>query len=44
MSEMIYLLETPVILDDSKLVGKVGNVKKTPYDEGIARTLQGRRP
>jgi nucleoside-diphosphate-sugar epimerase len=44
MSEMLYLLETPVILDDSKLVGKLGNLKKTSYDEGIARTLQGRRP
>jgi nucleoside-diphosphate-sugar epimerase len=38
--EMIYLQETPVILDDSKLVAKLGAVRKTPYDEGILKTIE----
>jgi len=38
--EMVYLTETPVILDDRKLLAKFPNVKKTPYDEGIRRTLE----
>lgn len=38
--EMLYLQETPVILDDSKLLARLGNVKKTPYDEGIRRTVE----
>ena len=37
--EMLYLQETPVILDDSKLVAKLGSVHKTSYDEGIQKTL-----
>ena len=37
--EMLYLQETPVILDDSKLAAKLGTVHKTPYDEGIRRTI-----
>jgi len=41
--EMLYLQETPVILDDSKLMAKLGAVKKTSYDEGIARTLEWMR-
>ena len=40
LPEMLYLQETPVILDDSKLIGKLGTVRKTPYDEGIARTIE----
>lgn len=32
--EMIYLQETPLILEDFKLVAKLGSVYKTPYDEG----------
>ena len=32
--EMLYLQETPVILDDSKLTARI-TVHKTPYDEGI---------
>jgi nucleoside-diphosphate-sugar epimerase len=38
--EMMYLQETPVILDDSKLLAKLGNVHKTPYDEGIRKTME----
>jgi nucleoside-diphosphate-sugar epimerase len=41
--EMLYLQETPVILDDSKLLGKLGSVHKTPYDEGIHQTLDWMR-
>jgi nucleoside-diphosphate-sugar epimerase len=37
--EMHYLAETPVILDDSKLKGTLGAVQKTPYREGITKTL-----
>lgn len=37
--EMLYLQETPVILDDSKLLTKFPSVRKTSYDEGIRRTL-----
>ena len=38
--EMLYLEETPVILDDSKVTAKLGTVHKTPYDEGIQKTLE----
>ena len=41
--EMLYLQETPVILDDSKLIAKLGNVHKTSYDEGIQKTLEWMR-
>ena len=37
--EMLYLQETPVILDDSKLTSRI-KVRKTPYDEGIPQTLE----
>ena len=37
--EMIYLQETPVILNDSKLASKMGELRKTSYDEGIRETL-----
>jgi nucleoside-diphosphate-sugar epimerase len=40
--EMLYLQETPVILDDSKLLAKLP-VHKTPYDEGIRQTLDWMR-
>jgi nucleoside-diphosphate-sugar epimerase len=40
--EMLYLQETPVILDDSKLLAKLP-VQKTPYDEGIRQTLDWMR-
>ncbi len=41
--EMLYLEETPVILDDSKLQARLGTVRKTPYDQGIRRTLEWMR-
>lgn len=41
--EMLYLQETPVILDDSKLAAKLGVLKKTSYDDGIRRTLEWMR-
>jgi nucleoside-diphosphate-sugar epimerase len=40
LEEMLYLQETPVILDDAKLLATLGNVKKTPYDEGVRRTIE----
>lgn len=36
--EMLYLQETPVLLDDSKLLARFP-VHKTPYDDGIRLTL-----
>ena len=39
LPEMLYLQETPVILDDSKLLAKFPGLHKTPYDDGIAKTL-----
>lgn len=39
LPEMLYLQETPVILDDSKLLAKFPETHKTPYDEGIAQTI-----
>jgi len=41
--EMLYLQETPVILDDSKLAAKLGGLHKTSYDEGIRRTIESLR-
>jgi len=41
--EMVYLEETPVMLDDGKLLAKLGSVRKTSYDEGIRRTLEWMR-
>jgi len=40
--EMLYLQETPVILDDRKLLAKIP-VHKTSYDEGIRLTLDWMR-
>jgi nucleoside-diphosphate-sugar epimerase len=40
LPEMLYLQETPVILDDSKLLAKFPALRKTPYDEGIAKTFE----
>lgn len=39
LPEMLYLQETPVILDDAKLTKKLGAVRKTSYDDGIEQTL-----
>jgi nucleoside-diphosphate-sugar epimerase len=41
--EMLYLQETPVILDDTKLLTKFPNTRKTPYDDGIRQTLEWMR-
>jgi nucleoside-diphosphate-sugar epimerase len=43
LPEMLYLQETPVILDDSKLRAKFPDVRKTSYDQGIAQTLDWMR-
>jgi nucleoside-diphosphate-sugar epimerase len=43
LPEMLYLQETPVILDDTKLAQKLGPLSKTSYDEGIRRTLDWMR-
>ena len=43
LPEMLYLQETPVILDDSKLLAKFPHTRKTPYDEGIRETLDWMR-
>ena len=40
--EMLYLQETPVILDDRKLLAKLP-VHKTSYDDGIRQTLEWMR-
>jgi nucleoside-diphosphate-sugar epimerase len=41
--EMMYLQETPVILDDSKLAAKLGGLQKTSYDDGIRQTIDWMR-
>jgi nucleoside-diphosphate-sugar epimerase len=41
--ELYYLQETPVILDDSKLIARLGQVAKTPYAEGIAAMVEWAR-
>lgn len=38
--EMHYLFTTPVIMDDTALHELLGSIHKTPYDEGIRRTLE----
>jgi nucleoside-diphosphate-sugar epimerase len=40
LPEMLYLQETPVILDDSKLLARFPQTRKTPYDEGIRKTFE----
>jgi nucleoside-diphosphate-sugar epimerase len=37
--EMAYLQQTPVLLDDAKLHGVLGTIRKTPYDDGIRATV-----
>lgn len=39
MIEMEYLLKTPVLLDDCKLLKVLPNLKKTSYEDGIRCTL-----
>jgi len=43
LPEMLYLTETPVLLDDEKLRRQLGQVHKTTYDEGIQQTLEWMR-
>lgn len=43
LPEMLYLQETPVLLDDEKLQRKLGQVHKTSYDDGIKMTLESMR-
>jgi nucleoside-diphosphate-sugar epimerase len=43
LPEMLYLQETPVLLDDAKLRAKLGQVHKTSYDQGIQLTLEWMR-
>lgn len=40
LPEMLYLQETPVLLDDSKLQRLLGPLRKTPYEEGIRETAE----
>ena len=40
LPEMLYLQETPVILDDGKLLAKFPALRKTSYDDGIAKTFE----
>ncbi len=40
LSEMYYLSTTPVILDDTKLQGRLGTLRKTPYEQGIRQTIE----
>lgn len=43
MVEMMYLNETPVILDGKKYQTQVGEIPKTPYKDGIRETLNWMR-
>jgi hypothetical protein len=43
MVEMHYLMTTPVLLDDRALHTLLGDIHKTPYEEGIRRTLAATR-
>jgi nucleoside-diphosphate-sugar epimerase len=38
--EMQYLYETPVILDDRRLMARLGNPEKTSYQQGIEDTVR----
>jgi hypothetical protein len=37
--EMNYLQTTPVLMDDTALSRLLGGLHKTPYEEGLRRTL-----
>lgn len=43
LPEMLYLQETPVVLDDSRLLALLPHTKKTSYDNGIRETLEWMR-
>lgn len=36
---MLYLQNSPIVLDDEKLKSKLASVKKTPYVERIKATI-----
>lgn len=38
--EMHYLQTNPVLLDDTALTSLLGNVKKTPYAEGVKQCIE----
>lgn len=40
MVEMMYLTETPIILDGEKYKKEIGEIPKTPYEKGIHETLK----
>lgn len=44
IAEMYYLWTEPIKLDDSKLQKLLGEVPKTPYEEGIALTIGKPQP
>lgn len=41
--EMNYLLTTPVLMDDTVLHHLLGEIRKTPYDEGLQLSLDAMR-
>jgi nucleoside-diphosphate-sugar epimerase len=41
-AEMNYLMSDPVVLNDDRLRGLIGDLPKTSYDEGIRLTLDGK--
>ena len=43
LSEMMYLQQTPILLDDTRLRGVLPELKKTSYDEGIRLTVEALR-
>jgi nucleoside-diphosphate-sugar epimerase len=43
LPEMLYWQETPVLLDDAKLLARLGTVHKTGYDDGIRQTIEWMR-
>ena len=40
LKEMLYLMDTPVLLDDSKLKENFGELPKTSYAEGVRATME----
>lgn len=43
MVEMNYLQTSPLILDDSALRGLLGEINKTPYEEGIRQCVEAQQ-
>ncbi len=41
--EMNYLMRTPAIMDDRAIHALLGEIRKTSYDDGVARTLAAMR-